>query len=217
MRRYAFSFLFAALLLAGLASGPTQAAPATCENGVVVADPDAHRGLVIDCANLLAAKTLLDGPTPLNWGGETPIAEWDGVTVGGDPPRVVEVDLRSSFLSGDIAPQFGRLTALRGLYLQNNKLTGPIPAALGELRSLESLALHGNALSGPIPPRLGSLGALRSLELHDNRLTGPIPEEFGNLHDLRVLSLSDNQLTGRSPRRWDRCRTSRPCGSTATG
>ena len=57
MRKCALSFLFAALLLAGLASGPAQAAPPTCENGVVVADPDANRGLVIDCANLLAAKT----------------------------------------------------------------------------------------------------------------------------------------------------------------
>ena len=60
MRKCALSFLVAALLVAGLTSGPTHAAPATCENGVVVADPEANRGLVIDCANLLAAKTQLD-------------------------------------------------------------------------------------------------------------------------------------------------------------
>ena len=68
MRKCALSFLFAALLLAGLTSGPTQAAPPTCENGVVVADPDANRGLVIDCANLLAAKTQFTARRPLNWG-----------------------------------------------------------------------------------------------------------------------------------------------------
>ena len=85
-------------------AGPTQAAPPTCENGIVVADPDAHRGLVIDCANLLAAKTQLTAPDPLNWGGDTPIAEWDGVTVGGTPPRVIELDLHSRGLMGRIAP-----------------------------------------------------------------------------------------------------------------
>ena len=189
------------LLLAGLAAtgGPTHAAPPTCENGVVVENPDANRGLVIDCANLLGAKTLLSAATPLNWSGETPIAEWDGVTVGGEPPRVEGLDLSSCGLMGRIAPQLGRLTALRTLSLHDNHLTGPIPVALGELRSIESLSLHGNELSGPIPPELGALHALRSLELHDNRLTGSIPEQLGNLHELRVLSLSDNQLTGSIP------------------
>ena len=90
MRTRPLALLVATLLLLGLAAtaGPAQAAPATCENGIVVADPDAHRGLVIDCANLLGAKTQLTAPDPLNWGGDTPIAEWDGVSLGGDPPRV---------------------------------------------------------------------------------------------------------------------------------
>ena len=105
MRTRPLALLLATLLL-GLAAmaGPTHAAPPTCENGIVVADPDAHRGLVIDCANLLAAKTQLTAPTPLNWGGDTPIVEWDGVTVGGEPPRVVKLELRARGLMGRIAP-----------------------------------------------------------------------------------------------------------------
>ena len=153
--------LAALLLLAGLAAaeGPARAAPATCENGVVVPDPEANRGLVLDCANLLAAKTLFDAPTPLNWGAETPITEWEGVTVGGEPPRVEELDLSSRGLTGRIAPQLGRLTALRELSLPDNRLAGPIPASLADLRDLESLSLHGNELDGPLPdPGLGLAG-----------------------------------------------------------
>ena len=199
MRKCAFSFLFAALLLAGLTSGPTHAAPATCENGVVVPDPEANRGLRHRLRDLLAAKTQLDRRRGINWSGETPIGEWDGVSLGGEPPRVVEVDLRSTGLRGGIAPQFGRLTALRGLYLQNNKLTGPIPPELGSLRDLEVLWLFRNDLDGPIPPELGSLGNLREMWLADNALTGPVPEQLGHLHDLRLLRLEDNHLTGLIP------------------
>ena len=68
MRRCALSFLFAVLLLAGLESGPAQAAPGTCENGVVVPDPEENRGLVLDCANLLAAKTLITRPRAVELG-----------------------------------------------------------------------------------------------------------------------------------------------------
>ena len=194
MRTRPLALLLATLLLLGLAAmaGPAQAAPATCENGIVVADPDAHRGLVIDCANLLGAKTQLTAATPLNWGGDTPIAEWDGVSLGGDPPRVVEVDLRSSFLSGRIAAQFGRLTALRGLYLQNNKLTGPIPPELGSLRDLERLSLHENRLRGPIPDTLGSLDQLEVLWLRGNDLAGCIPPlRDVRFNDLHALGLTD--------------------------
>ena len=159
------AFLFAALLVAGLTSGPAHAAPATCENGVVVADPEANRGLVIDCANLLAAKTQLTAPTPLNWGGDTPISEWDGVGLGGEPPRVWRLHLQSRGLTGRIAPQLGRLTALRSLWLHDNRLGGPIPPELGSLRHLESLRLDDNGLTDLIPPQFGSLRSLESLWL----------------------------------------------------
>ena len=199
MRRCALSFLLAVLLLASLTSGPTQAATPTCENGIVVADPDANRGLVIDCANLLAAKTQFRAPTPLNWGGDTPIAEWDGVTLAGEPPRVIEIALYSRDLTGRILPQLGRLSALRGLFLQDNRLTGPIPRELGAPRNLEFLWLHDNRLTGAIPTELASLRNLRELALSDNQLTGQIPAQLGDLRNLRVLSLHSNQLTGLIP------------------
>ena len=205
MRKCALSFfLFAALLLAGLASGPTQAAPPTCENGIVVADPDANRGLVIDCANLLAAKTQFSARTPLNWGGDTPIAEWDGVSLGGDPPRVWKLHLRSRGLTGRVAPHFANVRELRELGLHHNRLTGPIPPELGSLRHLEILWLDANQLSGSIPPALGSLRSLRALWLHDNQLTGRIPAELGSCPPSSACGCTTTNSRARSRRRWDR-------------
>ena len=202
MRTRPLALLLATLLLLGLAAmaGPAQAAPATCENGIVVADPDAHRGLVIDCANLLGAKTQLTAATPLNWGGDTPIAEWDGVSLGGRPTRVWGIDLEQRGLTGHIPPELGRLSALRSLYLSGNRLTGPIPLALGALRDLRFLWLRDNQLSGPVPAELGALRDLRFLALDDNQFSGPFPAELASLHDLRLLWLSGNPgLTGCIP------------------
>ena len=188
------------LLFAGLTSGPARAAPPTCENGVVVADPDANRGLVIDCANLLAAKTQTDRARRRSTGAaRRPSAEWDGVTLAGEPPRVWRLHLQSRGLTGRIAPQLGRLTALRSLWLHDNRLGGPIPPELGSLRHLQFLSLSRNRLTGPIPPELGSLVNLQKWWLSDNQLTGPIPARLGNLRALRLLRLDHNQLTGLIP------------------
>ena len=40
-------------------------------------------GLVADCETLLAARDTLKGSGTLNWSADTPIANWDGITVGG--------------------------------------------------------------------------------------------------------------------------------------
>ena len=100
---------------------------------------------------------------------------------------------------GRIAPQLGRLTALRTLSLSGNQLTGPIPAELGSLAALDHLSLDGNQLSGPIPAALGSLGNLELLWLQRNRLSGVIAPDLRALRTLRHLRLDDNQLSGAIP------------------
>ena len=67
--------------------------PGNCSAGVVVPEPEANAGLVADCEVLLAARDTLAGGATLLW-GQGPISEWEGVTVGGDPPRVRELDLK---------------------------------------------------------------------------------------------------------------------------
>ena len=198
-----------------------------CDSGAAVENPADNPGLVSDCAALLQAEEVLAGGAELNWDAGTPIAEWDGVTIGspagGGPGRVWKLELHSRGLSGSIPPQLGSLAGLRDLRLDGNeltgsippelgnigdlfylrldrnRLTGPIPAELGRLGNLWSVQLDGNELTGSIPPELGGLGRLWYLWLGENELTGEIPAELGDLRRIRGLSLSDNDLTGRIP------------------
>ena len=73
---------------------PTPTPEQACANGVAVADPEAHPGLVADCVTLLSSKDALRGEAPLDWGGGLAVADWEGVTVFGEPPRVRRLDLR---------------------------------------------------------------------------------------------------------------------------
>ena len=199
MRKCAFSFLFAALLLAAAMAGPTHAETPTCENGVVVADPWADSRLVADCNVLLGARATLADEAILNWDAGIPITAWDGVAIAGNPSRVRTLDLPRRGLTGRIPPELAGLDALWRLDLSFNELTGPIPAALGDLGSLRYLWLHQNRLSGSIPATLGSLSDLWSLALSNNQLSGPIPASLGFLSELRSLWLQSNALSGPIP------------------
>ena len=194
-----------------------------CATGRAVSNAANNPELVSDCNSLLAARDALAGSATLNWSASTPIADWDGVTVGGGPRRVTVLNLYDSQLTGAIPTELGNLSNLQRLVLYRNELTGPVPAWLGALANLIELSLWGNRLSGPIPtslgdlanlrwlllssnrlsgsipPQLGDLGNLRWLYLHDSQLTGEIPTELGNLTNLERLSLSQNQLTGPIP------------------
>ena len=194
--------------------------PAICSAGVVVPEPETNPGLVEDCRTLVRVWNAFV-PTRgsgWDWDAEKPIAEWSGVEVYGDPPRVRGLTLprdmltfipaalgslttletlvlRGSELTGGIPPELGNLTLLKELYLDSN-LTGPIPPELGNLTMLETLDLSDNYLTAPIPPELGNLTMLETLHLTNNSLTGPIPPELGNLSRLEALYLTYNDLTG---------------------
>lgn len=45
--------------------------------------------LAADCETLLSARDTLAGTATLNWAADVPIKDWDGITVGGTPIRVV--------------------------------------------------------------------------------------------------------------------------------
>ena len=204
----------AALLTSPLAAGVSVAS--ICENGTVIPDPAQQPQLVADCEALLAAKDALRGTAELNWNAETPLSDWDGVSVAavpfGGPRRVTELRLDRRGLNGSIPPALGRLDALHRLRLGFNRLSGPIPAQLGQLHALTLLMLNGNRLSGPIPPELGRIGPqLTSLQVAGPHplpdgvgLTGPIPPQLGNLAGLRFLAVDHNRLTGAVPVRLGR-------------
>ena len=121
-------------LAAGVTLGMTQRgdAPATtgCTEATLGGSRAGNAALAADCDALLAARDTLAGGGALNWSAGTPLAEWDGVTVAGAPPRVVGLDLRARGLSGSIPPQLAELAALTSLNLSGNSFTGCIPNVL---------------------------------------------------------------------------------------
>ena len=206
------------------AAGSAAAAREWCARGAATRSFAEGDGLIDDCALLLRSRDTLAGTAALNWSEGTPLEDWDGVTVGGDPERVTglrlaafglsgsiplrlglidelrDVDLRNNRLTGEIPWSLGTLTELRGLFLDGNQLRGEIPPALGNLRHLRQLHLANNELTGEIPPRLGDLVGLQSLNLENNQLTGEIPPQLGELVEVEYLDLSHNELTGIIPR-----------------
>ena len=198
--------------------------PATCSNGVAVAQPEVTPGLVEDCKVLLRLRNAFGPSATSSWRTVRNVAEWWGVFVSGDPLRVRELSLwpakvmgtippgiaklemlevlalhGNSLLVGPIPPELGTMSMLRYLRLGDNNLSGPIPPELGNLTTLMTLSLSHNNLSGPIPPELGNITILRTLGLSHNNLSGPIPPELGNLTSLRTLGLSHNNLSGPIP------------------
>ena len=144
--------------------------------------------LLKDCSVLLAVQGTLAGEAELNWSLTRPIAEWDGVTLGGVPTRVTGLSLAKG-LTGRIPPQLGELDGLIDLNLAVNSLSGPIPPELGRLVALRALSLDRNALTGTIPTELEQLSKIESLWLRENRLTGPVPPKLLDIpaHDLGHL------------------------------
>ena len=134
---------------------PTPPPEAACANGVAVEDPEARPGLVADCAALLASRDALRGEAALDWGGDLAIGRWEGVAVGGEPPRVVRLDLRGKGLTGSVPRTLGGMERLSTLILVDNALTGGIPRPIGRLPWLDEVRLAGNALTGCVPSAFG--------------------------------------------------------------
>ena len=158
--------------------------------------------LMRDCIRLLAMKDTLRGTATLNWGLDTAITNWDGVTLNGTPSRVSRLLLPNKRLTGSIPSSFGsffHLTHLTHLNLSGNSLTGNIPPELERLEGLAELRLSGNSLTGCIPLPLkdvatNDLSSLNLLYCHP-----PKPENLtvGTVGETSV-SLSWDAVTNAS-------------------
>ena len=174
---------------------------------VTIAVGDAHPGctaegntaLTNDCEVLLDAMDTLNGVAgELDWSDDTPIGEWKGVEVSGDPMRVTELKLHGQSLDGSIPGSLlGSLSELEKLFLHNNKLHGMIPGELGMLKNLEELRLYRNELEG-IETGLGGASSLTRFWAHANHLRGSIPDDLGDLENLEWLRL-DSQISSARP------------------
>ena len=83
---------------------------------------------------LLGLHDALDGSnwTDSNWGDDTDIREWRGVTVDSDV-RVTELRLGSSGLSGRIPNVLTELDRLKVLVIEGNGLVGEVPESVMDL------------------------------------------------------------------------------------
>uniref|UniRef100_A0A2N9FT33 Uncharacterized protein n=1 Tax=Fagus sylvatica TaxID=28930 RepID=A0A2N9FT33_FAGSY len=108
---------------------------------------------------------------------------------------LLQLDLMSSSLKGEIPESLGKLKHLEFLDLSSNSLNGPIPQSLGNLSEIQTLFLAQNQLNGTIPQSLGLLTNLEQLDISNNFLIGPVDEEhFTKLSKLRSLDISHTPL-----------------------
>ncbi|CAN8269921.1 unnamed protein product [Cochlearia groenlandica] len=118
---------------------------------------------------------------PVDWNGDPCMPKnysWSGVTCSEGPRiRIVTLNLTNMGLSGSLAPQVKKLTALSSIWLGNNSLSGSLPD-FSSLKMLKSLHLEDNLFTGNIPLSLGGLPHLRELFLQNNNLTGSIPNNL---------------------------------------
>ena len=126
------------------------AGKAACREGDVVPNPASNPGLVADCETLMAMRDTLAGPTILNWGAGTPLAQWAGVQVSGEPPRVTGLKFRSR----------------QGVHSHESlRLIGHIPPETSDLDQLQTLDLSGHTFFDDVPRDLERLAHLRELDL----------------------------------------------------
>ncbi|KAM0042406.1 putative non-specific serine/threonine protein kinase [Helianthus debilis subsp. tardiflorus] len=88
---------------------------------------------------------------------------------------VLNMDLSSNKLTGEIPPEITALASLIGLNLSHNHLSGSIPDGIGNMKALTSLDFSDNQLNGTIPPSMAALNFLSSMNLSHNKLSGRIP------------------------------------------
>ncbi|KAM7477061.1 hypothetical protein LguiB_024304 [Lonicera macranthoides] len=117
---------------------------------------------------------------------------------------LVNLDISFNQIQGPISNDFGSITSLRYLFLQQNQFTGVIPTPFRNLCKLGTLDLSSNKLSGNLTDSLRSLYgcievSLESLRLSSNTLTGSL-EDVTRFSSLRQLILSNNRLTGVLPK-----------------
>jgi hypothetical protein len=89
----------------------------------------------------------------------------------------------SNNFEGPIMTEFGNMTSLSWLSMNDNDITGTIPTELGYLVNMTRLSFKDCLLSGAIPSELGNMAILHDLSLEANNLRGTVPPEVCKLRE----------------------------------
>lgn len=105
---------------------------------------------------------------------------WSGVTCGAGG-----VTLPSNLLRGSFPTDWGNMSALRYLYLDQNSISGSFPSVVSGLGAVQYLDLRTNFISGSFPSVVSGLGALTTLDLSGNSISGSFPSVVTGLDALQ--------------------------------
>ena len=185
------------LVRSGLAKSPQEPAMgeyesemAACSNGIAVPQPESNPELVRDCVALTSTRDILAKEVPLNWGTEVPMDQWNGITIGGDPSRVIGLELLWGV-------GIGWLAQTSWYRMEGDYKIGfgtPLPKELADLTKLQTLSLAVNEVEGTVPLELANLEDLRDLYIKWQRFWGCIPPEFSDVWvDATMLSRCEDK------------------------
>ncbi|CAM0907625.1 unnamed protein product [Alopecurus aequalis] len=161
-------------------------------------NPLAVADLVSEKQALLDFASAVYRGNKLNWGQNTPLCSWHGVTCSGDQSSIFELRVPGAGLIGSIPTDtLGKLGSLQVLSLRSNLLSGSLPSDVASLPSLRSIYLQHNKLSGDLPSFFNP--NLSVVDLSYNSFTGKIPTSLPNLTQLFLLNLQENSLSGSIP------------------
>ncbi|MFZ6010584.1 MAG: LamG-like jellyroll fold domain-containing protein, partial [Bacteroidota bacterium] len=184
--------------------------PTTWPASATAAQMDTWYGVVVtggDVTSLTMTNNNLQGTLPASLNNLTSLLSFY-VSINkltgtlpdfGGLTKMHTLRVDQNLFTGEIPASYASLATLQHLYLYDNDLSGDIPAWLGDQSNLLNLYLQGNEFTGTIPASLSKLNKLQRLHLGGNNLTGAIPSELGRLSALVELGLSGNQLTGSIP------------------
>ncbi|KAJ8635097.1 hypothetical protein MRB53_009364 [Persea americana] len=113
---------------------------------------------------------------------------------------LLDLDLSSNHLSGEIPLSIGNCRSLISLNLGTNNLSGILPDELKYVKSLSSLQVRKNRLEGSFPNFIQHLEGLEFLNLESNQLEGRIPNFIGKLQNIQILALKSNYFNDSIPR-----------------
>ncbi|KAK3017604.1 hypothetical protein RJ639_004838 [Escallonia herrerae] len=130
-----------------------------------------------NCLGNISGMTMSVSAHFFEWTGDKIVQVLNGVELAYTTTLLllVNMDLSSNKLVGEISEELSALSVLLGLNLSHNHLTGSIPDKVGDLKSLISLDFSSNHLSGTIPQSMSALTSLSHLNLSHNFFSGKIP------------------------------------------
>lgn len=85
--------------------------------------------------------------------------------------------------------EFGLMTGLSWLSMNNNDMTGTLPTELGNIVNMTRMSFKDCMLEGTIPTEFGHMSILENLSLESNSLVGTMPKEVCDLRNLELKLL----------------------------